>query len=43
MVLSGPAPSFLSLGSKLVGQAYKGLKDNAQPGSMLWHLNHRRR
>lgn len=43
MLLSGPAPTFLSLGGKLMGQAFKGLKDNAQPGSLLWKLNKGRR
>lgn len=28
MALSGPAPTFITLGTKLAGQAFKGVKDN---------------
>lgn len=30
MFLSGPAPSFAGLGSKLAGQALKGVTDNVK-------------
>ena len=30
MVLSGPAPTFASLGAKLAGQALKGITDNVK-------------
>lgn len=31
MFLSGPAPSFATAGGKLAAQAWKGIRDNAQP------------
>ena len=37
MFLSGPSPSFARVGTKLVGQAFKGIKDNVQ------HYRRRRR
>ena len=30
MVLSGPAPTFATLGAKLAGQALKGITDNVK-------------
>ena len=30
MVLSGPAPTFTTLGAKLAGQAFKGITDNVK-------------
>ena len=30
MVLSGPAPTFTTLGAKLAGQALKGITDNVK-------------
>ena len=30
MFLSGPSPTFASLGAKLAGQAFKGIKDNVK-------------
>lgn len=37
MFLSGPAPTFVTIGTKLAGQAFKGIKENYR------HYKRRRR